>query len=79
MRRASRGRLDVPVSWREVGGKDVLIAVGAPLESWEALCWLVGWVGGLGFVALAVAGGVDMPLASVSAAGEAIVDAWVGA
>jgi hypothetical protein len=64
MRRASRGRLDVPASWREVGGK-------VPLES----C-VLGWacVGGVGFAALgAVAGGVEMPFCSASVAtGDAI-------
>lgn len=61
MRRASRGRLEVPVSWSEVDGN-------APFVSCVLGCvvWDCGWgceaVGGLGLGALeAVAGGVEMP------------------
>lgn len=78
MRRASRGRLEVPASWREVGGNGAFMFVGAvvPLErcgwDWGGGC-VEGWVGGLGFEGFAVAGGVEMPLAMFSAAGEAIV------
>jgi hypothetical protein len=72
MRRASRGRLEAPVSWSEVGGKEA--------ESWErgwVFGWVEDWVGGLGFAALeAVAGGVDMPFCRASAAGEAMVVVW---
>lgn len=66
MRRASRGRFEVPLSWSDVEGN-------VPLESC-VLGW-VGCVGGVGLAALgAVAGGVEMPFCSVSAAtGEAMV------
>ena len=70
MRRASRGRLDAPVSCSEVCGKDI-VAEDVPLES----C-VFGWVGGLGLGALEafVAGGVEMPFWRASAAmGDAMV------
>jgi hypothetical protein len=63
MRRASRGRLETPVSRSEVGGR--------PLES-----WVFGCEGGAVDVVVVVAGGVDMPVPFscwVSAAGDAIV------
>jgi hypothetical protein len=79
MRRASRGRLEVPGSVREVEGKDALAEDAArvaevPLESWVFGC-VEDWVGGLGLGALeaVVAGGVEMPLARVSAAGDAML------
>jgi hypothetical protein len=78
MRRASRGRLEVPGSVREVEGKEddaeAARVAEVPLESWVFGC-VEDWVGGLGFGALeaVVAGGVDMPFARVSAAGDAMV------
>jgi hypothetical protein len=58
MRRASRGRLEAPVSRREVGGR--------VLESWVFGCGAV--------VETVVAGGVEMPFGCAgSGAGEAIV------
>lgn len=79
MRRASRGRLEAPVSWREVCGKDddeaaaAVAVVLVPLESCVLGCVDV-CVGGLGFGALdPVAGGVEMPFWRFSATGDAIV------
>lgn len=82
MRRASRGRFEVPASWREVVGNEApgaeaaAAVVDVPLESCD---WVFGcvdvWVavGGLGLGALEpVAGGVEMPFWSVSAIGDAI-------
>ena len=83
MRRASRGRLLVPGSERDVGGKAGFMGavVDVPLD-WGCGC-AVGCegccVGGLSVGAFAVAGGVEMPFCMGSAAGDAmIVVLWVG-
>lgn len=65
MRRASRGLLDVPVSWRDVEGNDALIGAGAlPFVCAGWVFCVLGCVeeavGGLGFGApVAVVGGVE--------------------
>jgi hypothetical protein len=81
MRRASRGRLDLPSSWREVRGWEG--GAGGPLVcAWPLTCGCdwdcdegcgFGAVGELWLCALLVAGGVDMPLAMSAPAGDAIV------
>lgn len=75
IRRASRGRLEVPASWSEVLGNEavaaavVLVALESCVLGWVDVC-----VGGLGLGALEpVAGGVEMPFWSVSAMGDAMV------
>lgn len=77
MRRASRGRLLVPLSWSELDGKAAfMLAAGfadAPLDACDGCDAGGGCVGGLSVGAFAVAGGVEMPLGTFSAAGEAIV------
>jgi hypothetical protein len=78
MRRASRGRLEAPVSVREVEGKeedaDAARVAEVPLESCVLGC-VEDCVGGLGLGALEtfVAGGVEMPFWRVSATGDAMV------
>ena len=86
MRRASRGRLLVPGSERDVGGKAGFIGavLGTPLDCCDGCavgCEGCGWdwVGGLSVGALAVAGGVEMPFCMGSAAGDAMVGGVVGA
>ena len=78
IRRASRGRLELPLSWREVRGKAASggAGAGAPLVGCEGCegCW--DCVGGLNVGAFVVAGGVEMPLAIISAAGDAMVAVW---
>ena len=85
MRRASRGRLERPVSWSEVEGNAgfmgaaVLVPFGC-CEVW-VLGWVEGAVGGLWLGAPeadAVVGGVEMPFAMFSAAGEAMVACATG-
>lgn len=84
MRRASRGRLVVPMSCSDVEGKDGFAeAVALVPLSCKACCELCvlgcveDAVGGLGLAApLAVVGGVDMPFGISAAAGEAIVRIW---
>lgn len=82
MRRASRGRLLVPGSEREFGGKAGFMgaAVDMPLDCCDGCA--VGCegccVGGLSVGAFAVAGGVEMPFCMVSAAGDAMMCCWCG-
>lgn len=81
MRRASRGRFEVPGSRSEVDGKEACMtgwAGGWPVGLVGALAvWggcAEGWVGGLGCgaVAVVVAGGVEMPFCNSAGAGDAI-------
>jgi ferredoxin len=75
MRRASRGRFEVPVSCRDVEGNGALMGAGAvPLVCAGCevcvLACVEEAVGGLGFGApVAVAGGVE----SISPPGEAMM------
>lgn len=50
MRRASRGRFERPVSWREVSGTTGALMVGVMVdcEGWEAVAAEVCWVEGEG-------------------------------
>lgn len=79
MRRASRGRLEAPVSRSEVAGYavDVLVEV-VVVVGCAADCGCEGCEAGgeLVCAALAVAGGVLMPL--VSGAGDAMVECGGG-
>lgn len=82
IRRASRGRLLVPLSWREVDGKAAFMLVvgfvGAPLDGCDGCDAGCGCVGGLSVGAFAVAGGVEIPLGTFSATGEAmLLVVWV--
>jgi hypothetical protein len=77
MRRASRGRLEFPLSWSEVAGWEGWMgAAVCPLER-GCECGLgcaEEAVGGLGFGAPeAVAGGVEMPFGRSAWAGEAML------
>lgn len=85
MRRASRGRLLVPASWRDVGGKEgfagaatvdvVDVKVPFTCDAFCVLGCVEDAVGGLALLALpAVVGGVEMPFVSGSAAGEAMLE-----
>lgn len=77
MRRASRGRLLAPLSCSEVDGKAALMLPGgfdgAPLDGCDGCDAACGCVGGLRVGAFAVAGGVEMPFGTFSAAGEAML------
>jgi hypothetical protein len=78
MRRASRGRFEVPVSCIDVEGNEedaeaAPMVAEVPLESCVLGC-VEDCVGGLGLGALdAVAGGVEMPFWRVSATGDAMM------